>query len=352
MLRRAPSSVALLVAGVFVIGSPHCGSPRADHLQLAVAYLEVNRYEQALQEIRRAEREQGPSAEQALVAALAHAGLEQPDAALDVLLDGLSRSPDERQLHALLRDISLRAKRVDKALAGMERLSPDSTATAEVLATVGWLRAQTGDLEGALAPLQQAATTGGPGVQLDLSELLARLGRTEEATALLEQALEAAPDDLDLLSAAGISQLRMGDEGAATRSLDRLLTLSSEPGALAVRVAMSCYGAGSPALAVRYYERALELGDDEPLTLNNLAWTYAELDQRLPRALTLSTRTVKMEPDNVVYLDTYAEVHFRLGQIRRAVAVMRHALELEPADGADQEYLRGQLARFEAALTP
>jgi tetratricopeptide (TPR) repeat protein len=353
MPRRARSTLLLLTAGVFVIGNPHCGSPRADHLQLAVAYLEVNRNEQALQEVLRARRESGPSAEQYLVAALAHVGLEQSDAAVDALLDGLSLSPDEQRLHAALREISVRQERLHRALAGMERLSPDSTATATALATLGWLRARTGDLEGALLPLQQAAATDStPAIQLDLSDVLAQLGRTEEAAALLEKALRTTPDDPDLLLAAGLSQLRRSDEDGATASFDRVLTLSSDAAGLALRVAMSCHELDSPALAIQYYERALELGNDDPLALNNLAWTYAELEQRLPRALTLSTRAVKMEPDNAVYLDTYAEVCLRLGQRERAVAILRQALELNPADSADHDYLQGQLTRFRAALTP
>jgi hypothetical protein len=47
-----------------------------------------------------------------------------------------------------------------------------------------------------------------------------------------------------------------------------------------------------------------------------------------------------------VFLDTYAEVNFRLGQPVRAAAVIRRALESEPVDGEHRTYLEQQLARF------
>ena len=87
-----------------------------------------------------------------------------------------------------------------------------------------------------------------------------------------------------------------------------------------------------------------------PLVLNNLAWTYAEESIELDRAESLSLRAVKADVDNVVYLDTYAEVLFRQGRTERAVALMKRAIELEPEGGEHYEYLRGQLVRFEARI--
>ncbi len=69
------------------------------------------------------------------------------------------------------------------------------------------------------------------------------------------------------------------------------------------------------------------------MVLNNLAWTYAEEGVELDRAEKLSRDAVKSEADNVVYLDTYAEVLHLQGQHRRAMAIIALAIELEPEDG-------------------
>ena len=100
--------------------------------------------------------------------------------------------------------------------------------------------------------------------------------------------------------------------------------------------------------AIEYYERSL-LREETPLTLNNLAWLYAEEGVQLERALDLSLRAVKSDPENVVYLDTYAELLYLLGQGGRAVALMELALEMEPPGGEQHRYLIGQLEKFRGA---
>ena len=111
---------------------------------------------------------------------------------------------------------------------------------------------------------------------------------------------------------------------------------------------MVYYGIGARQRAIEYYERSLR-GEETPLTLNNLAWLYAEEGVQLERALDLSLRAVKSDPDNVVFLDTYAELLFLLGQPRRAIAMMELALELEAPGGEQYDYLLGQLGKFGGA---
>ena len=105
-----------------------------------------------------------------------------------------------------------------------------------------------------------------------------------------------------------------------------------------------------PDRAIEYYERALAGTPDDPLILNNLAWTYAEEGLRLSYALNLSIRAVKLDAESPVYLDTYAELLHLLGRHAHAVAIMRQALALEPTDGEHRAYLEGQMAKFRRAL--
>ena len=57
-------------------------------------------------------------------------------------------------------------------------------------------------------------------------------------------------------------------------------------------------------------------------------------------------QAVKSDADNVVYLDTYAEVLHLLGRHRRAMAIMALAIELEPEDGDQYDYLQQQMQKF------
>ncbi|MGE5176120.1 MAG: DUF1028 domain-containing protein [Hyphomicrobiales bacterium] len=90
--------------------------------------------------------------------------------------------------------------------------------------------------------------------------------------------------------------------------------------------------------------RALARQENDPSTLNGLAWTCATNDVHLDDALDAAKRAVALEPKNTGILDTLAEVWFRRGDAAKAIEVESGALALAP----DDAYLKGQLARFRA----
>lgn len=83
---------------------------------------------------------------------------------------------------------------------------------------------------------------------------------------------------------------------------------------------------------------------DNPIQMNELAWLCARCGQRLTEALDLANRAVAAEPENAAFLDTLAEVHFRLGNAAEAVRLETRALELEPGDA----FMTKQLERFKS----
>jgi len=307
----------MILLGVFVIDNPQCGNRRYTHPQLAFAYLEKGRYEQALVEAQRALRQHGDDPALYLIAALAQLGQDQIEAAVLTLEQGLQIDPDDERIHPTLRRICQDAERFDLARDVLERLLEQHPNSVRTRGSLGWVYAQ--------------------------------LGEDEQAVELLNEALASEPDDDQLLLAMGDCQLRQGQPEAAARSFAQALAKSKLPVATAVAIARHYYEQGMRRQTIEYYERAMEHEAEDPLILNNLAWTYAEEGIRLDRALELATRAVKLEADNVVYLDTYAEVFFQKGQHARAIAVMRRALELEPEDGEQYEYLQEQLEKFRRA---
>ena len=90
--------------------------------------------------------------------------------------------------------------------------------------------------------------------------------------------------------------------------------------------------------------RALERPDNDASTLNGLAWVCATNDVHLEDALRAAERATALEPKSAEILDTLAEVQYRMGRRDEAVETARKALALSP----DDEYLRGQLARFQS----
>jgi uncharacterized Ntn-hydrolase superfamily protein len=91
-------------------------------------------------------------------------------------------------------------------------------------------------------------------------------------------------------------------------------------------------------------QHALARKDADASTLNGLAWTCATNGTHLQEALEAAQRAVELEPKNAQILDTLAEVHYRSGNVAKAVEVETQALSITPGD----EYLKGQIRRFQS----
>lgn len=335
--------------GVFVIDNPQCGAYRATHAQLAIVYLRDGLYGQALAEARRAIRKQGPDARLLLVAALAHMGLDEIDAALDRLGQAIELKPNDGDLYAVLRDICLRHERFDKTGEILDRLGADHPQNAWLKAMQGWLDARQQRPEQATQALRQAIEINAHHffARIELSRVLIDGEHFAEAETALVEALQIQPEDPQLLLALGDCQLRLNRyKQADTTFAKALATRVVDP----VDIARIYYQRQQPDRAIQYYERALIRAPDDPMILNNLAWTYAEEGLHLRYALDLSIRAVKLEADSPVYLDTYAELLHLLGRHAHAIAIMGRALAFEAADGEQRIYLEGQMAKFRRAL--
>ena len=80
--------------------------------------------------------------------------------------------------------------------------------------------------------------------------------------------------------------------------------------------------------------------------LNNLAWMYSQCGRNLDEALELSKKAVELAPTSSVYLDTLAEVQFRLGNSNEAIRLMDECIRLDPRDG----HYEKNIARYRAGL--
>ena len=69
--------------------------------------------------------------------------------------------------------------------------------------------------------------------------------------------------------------------------------------------------AGDTAKALSLYDDAIILNPDNSMAMNNAAYFMAERDIDLPRAESLSSKAVKLDPENPTYLDTYAWILFK-----------------------------------------
>ncbi len=91
------------------------------------------------------------------------------------------------------------------------------------------------------------------------------------------------------------------------------------------------------------YRRVLDKYPNSALHNNNFAWACARCDRHLNDALQHAERAVALQPDNTSYLDTLAELQFRLGNVAKAVELAKRCIDLNPF----KSHYREQLTRFE-----
>ena len=347
---RLCGCVALL--GTFLIEDPFYCSEPPNHRALAISHLEQGNFDQALMSARRATRQHREDGSVYLIVALAYLGRGQSEEAFAALEQAVLLEPDNEQIHATLRQVFRQEERFDLAVQVYQALLDKEPGNPSGLVGLGWAHLRLGDDERGAAMLQQAIDAGDSTVfsRVQLGRIYAGRDSLQRATRLLGEAVAIDPENEQLLLALGEYHLRQGDSTAAGASLNKAFEGSEQPERVATHIAQLYYGLGLPRKAIEFYEKSVAIDASEPMVLNNLAWTYAEEEIELDRALELSLRSLKSDADNVVYLDTYAELLYKKGNHERAIALMRRALEIEPEDGEHYHYLQEQMEKFRLAL--
>ena len=357
-LARSTQTAAYALVGVFVIEN-HCGLGPVDHHRLAVHFLERGLFDRALTEARRAGREDRANADPHVVSALAYLGLDRPADAMTSLQLAIRARPDDPRLYATLREVGLQSDRIDLVRDALLELKSEFPDNWHLRVALGWTYVRLQQDDNALELLAPAVTDSTKlgreerlFAHLQLGRIYMRGDRLEEATRILSMGLNVNPAHRLLNLAMGECDLRLDRADEADARFVDVIRRDEKPAETSAHVARLYYDNGQIRRAIDYYELALAKGGDRPLVLNNLAWAYAQEGIELDRAARLSLRAVKMEADNVVYLDTYAELLYAKGERNRAVALMEQALALEPSSGEHYEYLQSQLVKFKAASAP
>jgi len=95
--------------------------------------------------------------------------------------------------------------------------------------------------------------------------------------------------------------------------------------------ALGKYGAAESAhrFITDHYEKSYRDRPDAS-TANNLAWTYAEGDEELDKALHLAQEAVKERRDQPHWLDTLGWVQYKRGDLDRATMTLRKVTKIDP----------------------
>jgi len=162
-----------------------------------------------------------------------------------------------------------------------------------------------------------------------------KLERFDDALRYLEQVI--AIDD----SAIRVYQCRMiiayiyivtDRAPLAEAELNRLQGSGLESVMLYNTLAYSAYVQKHYLAAMEYYEKALEIDNDNTTALNSLGYILADTGFDKLKGLRLCRKAVDRNPENAAYLDSLGWVSYQCGNVKDARKWLRQALDMAPQE--------------------
>ena len=92
--------------------------------------------------------------------------------------------------------------------------------------------------------------------------------------------------------------------------------------------------------AMEYYEKALEIDNDNTTALNSLGYILADTGFDKLKGLRLCRKAVDRNPENAAYLDSLGWVSYQCGNIKDARKWLRQALDLAPQEAEIKKHFK------------
>jgi len=122
--------------------------------------------------------------------------------------------------------------------------------------------------------------------------------------------------------------------------LKRLANNGFESAQLYTTMAFAAWNQKHYKQAVDYYEKALDLDENNSTALNGLGFVLVDTDLDLLRGLRCCKKAVDIKPQNPAYLDSLGWAYFKNGELLEARTWLRRALEAAPEQKEIKEHFR------------
>ena len=213
-----------------------------------------------------------------------------------VLIERHQRSGDAHyQLGRMAEDEGLNARALDHY-----RLVDSGQSMLAATVRIVEILAQQGDIDAARKHLELLRSNQQPANSASFyqieAEMLMRNGQLDGAYALLTDALQQQPDNTSLLYSRSVISARQENIAASEGDLRAILAL--EP--------------------------------DNATALNALGYTLTNLTDRHQEAFDLIVRAYELEPENPAIIDSLGWVHYRMGNLPKAIEYLRDAYQAFP----------------------
>ena len=165
----------------------------------------------------------------------------------------------------------------------------------------------------------------------NLLNLELQTANQDSLAAHADRALELFPNQAWLYLVNGVALLQQDNTSQAVQMFEMGKKRSASNPGLAILfnayLGDSYHTLGEHAKSDEAYEAALELDPNNFIVLNNYSYYLSLRQEKLDLAKSMSTRLIRNNPDNNTYLDTYAWVHYALGNYEEAKRILEKVVE-------------------------
>lgn len=146
-----------------------------------------------------------------------------------------------------------------------------------------------------------------------------------------QQVLTLRPNDVNVLVELGVSRYYVGDLSGAEAEFRRAREVEPKNPSPALRLAMLLGEMGRREETNELLEEVVTLAPDDPVALNNLAYSLSASAETLDRALVLAQRANDRAPNTPTILDTLGWVYLKRNQSDDAVRVYQNLVSIDPS---------------------
>jgi len=213
----------------------------------------------------------------------------------------------------------------------------------EALALLGDLKYDSGEYTEAAELLERALQQNprSPSRWTRASAAHLRAGQTNRALNLADEGLLLFPGQAPLIRVSAYAHMQAGRNATAIARFEEALEQAEDNerrsqlnGALGLLHARLQRFSTSDAA----YARALDADPENAAAANNYAFSLADRDVHLDRALSLAKRAVRIDSTNAAYLDTLGWIYFKRGNLSQAESTLKQALDTGKASATVYEH--------------
>jgi len=170
-----------------------------------------------------------------------------------------------------------------------------------------------------------------------------KLGRYDEAVLYLEQVVTAGNNPMrsyQCRMTLALIYLRTNRSRMAEFELKRLKNAGFESAPMYNALAYAAYSQKRYRQAIDYYEKTLEIDNNNATAMNSMGYILADRGFDTVRGLMFCRKAVEFRPGNAAYMDSLGWAYYKCGEMTEARNWLKKAMESAPKEKEILEHLR------------